>query len=83
MRREKVEARNIKDGARDRSPPFRHPGRVRVVVVGGRQVRGEQGGRALLSSWRPNGLLRLLEKKGTQSVAGRLCRGVMGTGRFY
>lgn len=38
--------RNIKDGARDRSPPFRRPGRVRVVVVVGKgQVRGEQGER--------------------------------------
>lgn len=43
-----------------------------VVVVGGWRVSGEQGGKARVGGvLQLNGLLRLLEKKGTQSVAGR------------
>lgn len=61
MRREKVEVRNIKDGARDRSPPSRRPGRV--VGRGGRD-----GGESRAEGWewvgrRPNGLLRLPERR--------------------
>lgn len=61
MRREKVEVRDIKDGARDRSPPSRRPGRV--VGRGGRDG-GES--RAEGRGWvgrRPNGLLRLPERR--------------------
>lgn len=65
MRREKVEVRNIKDGARDRSPPSRRPDRV--VGRGGRdggESRAE--GRGWWWGWvgrRPNGLLRLPERR--------------------
>lgn len=66
MRREKVEVRDIKDGARDRSPPSRRPGRV--VGRGGRdggESRAEGRGWGVGGGWggRPNGLLRLPERR--------------------
>lgn len=74
MRREKVEVRNTKDGARDRRLPFRRLGRVessRGAVVGGGGLKERRVEWPGWEGWHPNGLLWLLEEKGTQSVAGR------------
>lgn len=45
MWREEVEVRNIKDGTRDRSPPFRRPGREVGEGVEGAEMEVRAGRR--------------------------------------